>query len=215
MLLLTTDVVDFCCENPASAAYPKSRLKHIEVFAFDDDSIRRKGEVGGARFVRDFVVFESDVRGGERQEDFLAVRTRREVRKNTKTYGFSLGRCDVPGQKKQEDVEVPNGMVELGLGIHNEPGFETVPFESASKTIEIVGRVGVGIWGYESKEVRIGRWRGIVGKVDEMLGLDGETKMNIGLLKPIELCLVVNGLGNRVISVGLLAPLSNGGEKRG
>ena len=34
-----------------------------------------------------------------------------------------------------------------------------------------------------------------MGKVDEMLGLDGETKMNIGLLKPIELCLVVNGLG--------------------
>ena len=134
-------------------------------------------------------------------------------RKNTKTYGFSLGRCDVPGQKKQEDVEVPNGMVELGLGIHNEPGFETVPFESASKTIEIaLDAIERALEFGDMKAKRSsesGGGGGIVGKVDEMLGLDGETKMNIGLLKPIELCLVVNGLGGTSnLELGLLADIS-------
>ena len=56
-----------------------------------------------------------------------------------------------------------------------------------------------------------------MGKVDEMLGLDGETKMNIGLLKPIELCLVVNGLGGTSnLELGLLAHLAMQSlEKRG
>ena len=64
---------------------------------------------------------ESDSASARRGEGFSEVRKVAErFRKNTKTYGFSLGRCDVPGQRKQGDVEVPDGMVELGLGIHNE-----------------------------------------------------------------------------------------------
>ena len=52
MLLLTTDVVNFSvARDRARKAYPKSRLKHIEVFAFDDDcSIPEEGRgKGGAR----------------------------------------------------------------------------------------------------------------------------------------------------------------------
>ena len=58
---------------------------------------------------------------------------------------------------------------------------------------------------------------GIMGKIDHMLGLDAETKMSIGLVKPIELCLVVNGLGGTSnLELGLLANLAKQSlEKRG
>ena len=66
-------------------------------------------------------------------------------------------------RRNKKNVEVPNGMVELGLGIHNEPGFETVPFESASKTIEIaLGRDrarALEFGDMKAKKFRIGRWR--------------------------------------------------------
>ena len=226
MLLLTTDVVNFSvARDRARKAYPKSRLKHIEVFAFDDDcSIPEEGRgKGGARgLCGTLLCLKATCAAASAGEDFHAVRKVAErFRKNTKTYGFSLGRCDVPGQKKQEDVEVPNGMVELGLGSHNEPGFETVPFESASKTIEIaLDAIERALEFGDMKAKRSsesGGGGGIVGKVDEMLGLDGETKMNIGLLKPIELCLVVNGLGGTSnLELGLLAHLAMQSlEKRG
>ena len=48
-------------------------------------------------------MFESDeVASAERIFTLCAV-LQRGFGKNTKTYGFSLGRCDVPGQKKQEE----------------------------------------------------------------------------------------------------------------
>lgn len=37
------------------------------------------------------------------------------------TYGVALSSCHVPG--KISENRIKNGMVELGLGIHNEPGF--------------------------------------------------------------------------------------------
>ena len=221
----TGDVVNFSiARDRARKEYAKSKLKNIEVFAFDDDcSIPEceRGKGGARGLCGTLLGLKATSASARRGEGFSEVQKVAErFRKNTKTYGFSLGRCDVPGQRKQGDVEVPDGMVELGLGIHNEPGFKTVPFESAEKTVEIALDAIEKALELESEKAKRNSavsGVGIMGKIDHMLGLDAETKMSIGLVKPIELCLVVNGLGGTSnLELGLLANLAKQSlEKRG
>jgi dihydroxyacetone kinase len=220
----TGDVVNFSiARDRARKEYPKSRLKNIEVFAFDDDCsipADERGKGGARGLCGTLLCLKAVSAAAKRGREFREVREIAErFRRNTKTFGFSLGRCDVPGQRKQEDLEVPDGKVELGLGIHNEPGFETVPFESAEKTVEIaLDAIEKALELGDEKSKRLSAASGgIVGKIDDLLGLDGETKMNIGLVKPIELCLVVNGLGGTSnLELGLLADFAKKSlERRG
>ena len=50
-----------------------------------------------------------------------------------KSIGMSLDTCTVPGSPKE--YRIPEGMAELGLGIHGEPGVEQVKFSSARNAI--------------------------------------------------------------------------------
>ncbi len=54
----------------------------------------------------------------------------RSVSAAARSYGVAFDNVTVPGQAK--DDRIPAGHVELGLGIHGEPGVETVPFESTA-----------------------------------------------------------------------------------
>ena len=47
-----------------------------------------------------------------------------------RSYGVALDNCTVPGNKK--DDRVPRGKAELGLGIHGEPGVQTIDFTDAA-----------------------------------------------------------------------------------
>jgi dihydroxyacetone kinase len=47
----------------------------------------------------------------------------------THSIGMSLDTCTVPGSPKEN--RIPEGMAELGLGIHGEAGVEQIPFSSA------------------------------------------------------------------------------------
>ncbi|GAA0419676.1 dihydroxyacetone kinase subunit DhaK [Cocleimonas flava] len=51
----------------------------------------------------------------------------------TKTIGMSLDTCTVPGSPKDQRIE--DGKVELGLGIHGEPGFEKLDYIDAKQSI--------------------------------------------------------------------------------
>ncbi|MEM8838492.1 MAG: dihydroxyacetone kinase subunit DhaK [Pseudomonadota bacterium] len=53
----------------------------------------------------------------------------RRVADGTKSIGMSLDTCTIPGSPKED--RIPDGMAELGLGIHGEAGFEQVAFQSA------------------------------------------------------------------------------------
>ncbi len=55
----------------------------------------------------------------------------REVASRARSYGAALSSCNVPGMEKTQRID--SGMAELGLGIHGEPGVETVQFETASQ----------------------------------------------------------------------------------
>lgn len=50
-----------------------------------------------------------------------------------KSIGMSLDTCTVPGSAKES--RIPAGMVELGLGIHGEPGVEQIGFSGATQAI--------------------------------------------------------------------------------
>ncbi len=50
-----------------------------------------------------------------------------------KSIGMSLDTCTVPGSTKES--RIPAGMVELGLGIHGEPGVEQIGFSGAEQAI--------------------------------------------------------------------------------
>jgi triose/dihydroxyacetone kinase / FAD-AMP lyase (cyclizing) len=55
---------------------------------------------------------------------------------STKTIGMSLDTCTVPGSPKEH--RIPEGMAELGLGIHGESGVEQVAFVGARAAMESV-----------------------------------------------------------------------------
>ncbi len=60
----------------------------------------------------------------------------RRVIAGTKSIGMSLDTCRVPGSPKEE--RIPEGMAELGLGIHGEAGVEQIAFRDARSAIEAV-----------------------------------------------------------------------------
>ena len=53
----------------------------------------------------------------------------KKVAAGTKSIGMSLDTCTVPGSLKED--RIPEGMAELGLGIHGEAGIEQIEFASA------------------------------------------------------------------------------------
>ena len=59
-----------------------------------------------------------------------------KVGTGARTIGMSLDTCTVPGTPKEE--RMAEGMAELGLGIHNEPGVEQINYATADKAIEAV-----------------------------------------------------------------------------
>lgn len=54
----------------------------------------------------------------------------------TKTIGMSLDTCTVPGSPKES--RIPQGMAELGLGIHGEAGVEQIEYSGARQAMDAV-----------------------------------------------------------------------------
>jgi triose/dihydroxyacetone kinase / FAD-AMP lyase (cyclizing) len=217
----TGDVVNFSIAR--DRAKKELGIENIEVFAFDDDCsipIEERGR-GGARGLcgtllalkavtaaanlpkiasakKDGAFWSNNNNNNNKSTTFRTVEELRIVaekfRKETKTFGFSLNRCDVPGKQQDASLIVPDGKVELGLGIHNESGFKTVDFESLEKTVAIAMETIERELMLEQR-VQMRTSNGIFAKIDEVFGLSPSKKMEIGLVKPLKLCLVVNGLG--------------------
>lgn len=57
----------------------------------------------------------------------------RKVIAGTRSIGMSLSTCTVPGSERED--RIPEGMAELGLGIHGEAGVEQVTFNGASAAV--------------------------------------------------------------------------------
>ena len=59
----------------------------------------------------------------------------KRVSGNIASFGMSLDTCSVPGSPKEQRID--EGMVELGLGIHGEPGVEQIEFNGAQQAVQI------------------------------------------------------------------------------
>ena len=59
----------------------------------------------------------------------------KRVSGNIDSFGMSLDTCSVPGSPKEQRID--EGMVELGLGIHGEPGVEQIEFNGAQQAVQI------------------------------------------------------------------------------
>ena len=64
------------------------------------------------------------------------ARVARDVASKARSYGAALSSCTVPGTEQEQRIS--SGKAELGLGIHGEPGVETVHFESASQICKTI-----------------------------------------------------------------------------
>ncbi len=65
----------------------------------------------------------------------IAAAARRVITR-TRSIGMSLDTCTIPGSPKE--ARIPEGMAELGLGIHGEAGVDQVRFEGARQAIAAV-----------------------------------------------------------------------------
>lgn len=86
----------------------------------DDARETRRGVAG------DFFVFKVAGAAAERGDDLAGVATLAERANDvTRTFGVAFDGCTLPGQSEPLFTVEPNTM-ELGLGIHGEPGMRTV-----------------------------------------------------------------------------------------
>ena len=82
-------------------------------------------------------VFVHKVAGylAEQGADLATVKTAAErVAGLTRSLGLSLATCDLPGQPKRSHESAP----ELGLGIHGEPGAETIDIDGATHAVSLL-----------------------------------------------------------------------------
>ncbi|MEV7550436.1 dihydroxyacetone kinase family protein [Amycolatopsis sp. NPDC089917] len=85
-----------------------------------DEPERRRGVAG------DFLVFKIAGAAAERGDDLAAVHALAEkANANTRTFGVAFGGCTLPGASAPL-FTVGESEMELGLGIHGEPGVRTV-----------------------------------------------------------------------------------------
>ncbi|KAF1831425.1 dihydroxyacetone kinase [Decorospora gaudefroyi] len=120
----TGDVLNF------GMGVEKARAKGINVdmvVVGDDAGVGRKkgGKVGRRGIAGTVLVVKiagaAAARGASLQE---VTRVAQLVADNTVSIGSSLSHVHVPGRREPADDELKAGQVEIGMGIHNEPGSE-------------------------------------------------------------------------------------------
>jgi len=93
---------------------------------------RRRGIAGG------FYVFKTAGASAARGDDLATVEgLARRANARTRTVGVAFAGCTIPGQEEPL-FTVPPGMMEVGLGIHGEPGVRTEPQRPAREIARLL-----------------------------------------------------------------------------
>ena len=96
------------------------------------ESQRRRGIAGTA------VIYKIGGSAADRGDDVAAVEAlMRRANDRTRSFGVAFAGCTLPGAREPL-FSVSPGQMELGLGIHGEPGVETVATLSASELGEVL-----------------------------------------------------------------------------
>jgi dihydroxyacetone kinase len=102
------------------------------VLVTDDVSSAPKDRAGERRGIAgDFFVFKA---AGARAEELASLEevkaAAEKANANTRSMGVALAGCTLPGQT-EPNFTLPEGEMEIGLGIHGEPGAHRGPIQSA------------------------------------------------------------------------------------
>jgi dihydroxyacetone kinase-like protein len=110
---------------------------HDTVIVEDDIGAAGGGDTVGKRGVAGTVVVEKIVGAAAERMESLAecARITREVAAATRTIGVALGGCRVPGAEKA-NLDLSPGEMEIGIGIHGEPGRYRAPVARADEIAE-------------------------------------------------------------------------------
>lgn len=102
------------------------------VLVIDDVASRPVSEADGRRGIAGgFFVFRAAAAAARRGDDLDGVeRLARHANERTRSFGIALAGCTYPG-RSEPLFTVDPGTIALGLGIHGEPGIETVPWVPA------------------------------------------------------------------------------------
>ncbi len=128
------DVMNF---DRAAAQAGKQEIPVETVLVTDDvasapneEKDRRRGIAG------DFFVFKAATAKAETMADLAAVKAAAEkANANIRTMGVALSACTVPANGKPT-FSLPEGELEVGLGIHGEPGLRRTKVEPVDKLVE-------------------------------------------------------------------------------
>ncbi len=119
-----------------AAEKAKTMGKRVEMVVIGDDialpDLPQPRGVAGTLFVHKIAGHLAE--RGETLDVVAAAA--REVASAVRSYGVALDNCTVPGNNK--DDRVPAGKAELGLGIHGEPGVQTIDFTDARSVCSLL-----------------------------------------------------------------------------
>jgi len=128
----TGDRLNFGLAAERARAYGKK----VEMVIVDDDialpDLPQARGLAGTLFVHKIAGALSE----EGMDLKSVAATARRVIAGIRSIGMSLSTCTVPGSPRE--VRIPDGMAELGLGIHGEPGVQQITFNGARGAIDAV-----------------------------------------------------------------------------
>src|SRR3954447_14234985 len=133
----TGDIMNF--EMGAELAAAESGAEVASVVVNDDVAVQDSLYTAGRRGVGATLVVEK-IAGAAAEEgrslaDVTAIAER--VNTNARSMGMALTSCTVPA-KGTPTFDLPETEIEIGIGIHGEPGRRRVPLTSARETAEML-----------------------------------------------------------------------------
>jgi dihydroxyacetone kinase-like protein len=133
----TGDVLNF--EMAAELAEAETGVAVTSVVTDDDVAVQDSLYTAGRRGVGVTVLVEKIAGAAAEQGRPLAevADVARKVNANGRSMGVALTSCTVPAAGKPT-FELPDGQMELGIGIHGEPGRRRVPIAPAAEIAEML-----------------------------------------------------------------------------
>ena len=133
----TGDVMNF--EMAAEMAAAEAKVEVVAVVTNDDVAVQDSLYTAGRRGVGVTVLVEKIAGAAAEQGRPLAevADVARRVNANGRSMGVALTSCTVPAAGKPT-FELPDGQMEVGIGIHGEPGRRRVPIAPAGEVAEML-----------------------------------------------------------------------------
>jgi dihydroxyacetone kinase-like protein len=133
----TGDVLNF--EMAAELAAAETGVEVAAVVTDDDVAVQDSLYTAGRRGVGVTVLLEKIAGAAAAQRRTLAevAEVARRVNANGRSMGVALSSCTVPAAGKPT-FDLPEGQMEVGIGIHGEPGRRRVPLAPAAEIAQLL-----------------------------------------------------------------------------